>query len=377
MPAPDALTTAANPLRLRYLDSPLPGWLRAAGEALLGLLPSGLRQRIVMQEKILCLRLRGDELELRAMAGARALDLGCLPLDGEALAALRIRLDAQTRPVPRWLLLDGRQVLRRVLSLPAAAEPRLREVLRHEIDRQTPFGPEQVAFEARILARDPVQKLLQVELLALPNARLDAALAQLGALAEGLAGVDVQDGADHRLGVNLLPPARRQRRGERDAWLRWGLIAGAVLLLWLAMLQTLDNRREALTALNARIVTADRELHEARKLSDQLRTSQQATAFLSRTRAQQPTLTELLLDLTRRIPDTTALEKLAVNQGKIVMIGQSQEAPALVGLLQGSPVLRTPALAGAVQRDPRTGRDRFTLTANLAGTVTEANDGRR
>ena len=74
---------------------------------------------------------------------------------------------------------------------------------------------------------------------------------------------------------------------------------------------------------------------------------------------------EVLADLTRRIPDDTSLDKLAINDGKLVVVGQSRAAPALVGLLQESPVLRSPALSGAVQADPRTGRDRFTLTAQV------------
>jgi general secretion pathway protein L len=34
--------------------------------------------------------------------------------------------------------------------------------------------------------------------------------------------------------------------------------------------------------------------------------------------------------------------------------------------LEGSPLWRAPALTGALQPDPRSGRDRFTLTAELA-----------
>ena len=75
---------------------------------------------------------------------------------------------------------------------------------------------------------------------------------------------------------------------------------------------------------------------------------------------------ELLAELTRRVPDDTSLEKLAVSDGKILLIGQSRQAPALVGLLQDSALIRNPALSGAVQQDPRTRLDRFTLTATVA-----------
>jgi general secretion pathway protein L len=118
------------------------------------------------------------------------------------------------------------------------------------------------------------------------------------------------------------------------------------------------------------------QARQARKLRNELDTSVTAANFLAERRAQQPTMLELLDDLTRRIPDNTSLDRLSINEGQVELVGQSQQAPALVALLQQSALLKTPALAGAVQADPRTGRDRFTLTATVAGSAQEASDAR-
>ena len=48
-----------------------------------------------------------------------------------------------------------------------------------------------------------------------------------------------------------------------------------------------------------------------------------------------------------------------------MLIGLSREASSLIQRLQGSPLWRAPALTGALQPDPASGRDRFTLTAEL------------
>jgi len=45
------------------------------------------------------------------------------------------------------------------------------------------------------------------------------------------------------------------------------------------------------------------------------------------------------------------------------VVGYSNQASALVARLQQSPHLGAPALAGSLQPDPRSGRDRFTITA--------------
>ena len=70
-------------------------------------------------------------------------------------------------------------------------------------------------------------------------------------------------------------------------------------------------------------------------------------------------------ELSQRLPDGTYLEKLAIEENRLTLIGLSNEAPALIGRLQDSSLWRSPALAGALQTDPTTRKDRFTLTAEL------------
>ncbi|MEO8162026.1 MAG: hypothetical protein ABI588_11465, partial [Arenimonas sp.] len=200
------LSGALEPLRLRLHDSPLPGWLRVVGDALLAALPVGLRRQLGASRRQLLLSANGNELQLRAIVDDQSTLIGSVPLDDpQLLEALRARLDAGAGSVPRWLLLESAQVLRPVLAVPAGAEPRLREMMAHEIDRQTPFALEQVSFEPRVLSRDAATRQLRVELVVLPLARLQAVVERLGPLAPGLAGIDVLGADGIGLGVNLLP----------------------------------------------------------------------------------------------------------------------------------------------------------------------------
>ncbi|HEY0504984.1 MAG TPA: PilN domain-containing protein, partial [Lysobacter sp.] len=95
-------------------------------------------------------------------------------------------------------------------------------------------------------------------------------------------------------------------------------------------------------------------------------------AFLDRERAQRPTTVEVLDELTQRLPDSTYLEKLAIEDNNLLMIGLSREAPSLVQRLQGSKLWRAPSLTGALMPDPVSGRDRFTLTAELGAPASTA-----
>lgn len=373
MPAADRFSALVEPLRLRLAASPLPRWSRDAVQALLDLLPARWRDWIAGDQQRLFLLRQQDELSL--IAGSRTGDreLGRLPLDESVLAAVRRRLEDAA--IPAWLLLPSAHVLRRNLSLPTAAEPRLREVLAFELDRQTPFSADQVSHQGRVLSRDPATQQMQVELLVLPRARLDAELQALGPLAQGLAGVDAIEADGRRLGLNLLPETRRDQRRDPVRRLNTVLALAAVVALGGALLLVLHNRSERLEDLRLQVAAANDEARQARQLRNQLQVSAQAANFLATHRASRPTMLELLEDLSRRIPDDTSLDKLAVNDGKLVMVGQSRAAPALVGLLQDSPLLSGPALSGAVQADPRSGRDRFTLTAEVVHQPsTEASD---
>ena len=375
MAANPPFTRAFDPLRLRYLDSPLPGSLRAGGEALRDLLPASWRRQLAAGPRRLWLQAHGPVLRLEREFDAHREPLGVIaPDETELLGMVTARLAADGG-TSHWLLLEPAQVLRRVLVLPIAAEARLRDVLAHEIDRQTPFTVDQVTFEARVLERDAATKQLRAELLVWPRAGLDAALQRLGPLGASLAGVDVRGADGEPLGINLLPPERRHAAVDRAR--QWHLLLGAatVVALLAAMWLVRSNRADALAELQAKVSASEVEVREVRRLRNTLQSRAAAAGFLARSRAGHPTMLELLAELTRRIPDDTSLEKLAVSDGRIVLIGQSRQAPALVGLLQDSKLIKSPALAGAVQKDPRTGLDRFNLTAVVTGSEADKPEG--
>ncbi len=336
------------------------------GRSLAAWLPRPWRLALGLDRGRLLLQPDADAVQLRLQDGDGVRDLARVPglaaAGGDVLAAL---LSPELADLPRWLLLPAAAGLRRRLLLPAAAIERLRDVVAFEIDRQTPFAADAVAFDARLLGRRDSDGQLDTELVVVPREALSAQLDALGPLADNLAGIDVAGGDGTPLGVNLLPLA--QRRQQVDPWRGWNWVFGAVALLAFAMLlwQLLDNRDRAAQALQAR---ADREAVAARAVSlqrQQLVDLVEGRAFLDRLRNARPTAIEVLDALARRLPDNTYLEKLAIENDRLLLIGLSSEASALVGRLEGARPWRSPALTGALQPDPRSGRDRFTLTADL------------
>ena len=267
--------------------------------------------------------------------------------------------------LPRWLLMPAGTGLRRRMLLPAAAADRLRDVLAFEIDRQTPFSADAVYYDARIVERRGDAQL-DVELVAVPRAALDAMATRLGVVATTLAGVDLADNGGAPLGVNLLPDLQRNRIADPwRAW-NWAFATVAVIALAAGMWQVLSNRRAAADAFEREVATRTAQARRVTEQRQQLLDVVEGAAFLDRTRAARPTSTEVIDDLSRRLPNSTYLEKLALEDTNILLIGLSSEASSLVDRLQESKLWKAPTLTGALQPDPRSGTDRFTLTAELA-----------
>jgi general secretion pathway protein L len=217
---------------------------------------------------------------------------------------------------------------------------------------------------ARLLGRRPAGQLA-VALVATPRERTAPVLAALGPLAGRLAGIDVLDAAGLPRGANLLDPSAR--RQQRDPWRTWNRVLAAVGVVALAatLVSVLDNRRQAADALDAAVEARARPARMAAQQRQALVDLIEGQAFLDRRRADAPTAIEVMDEVTRRLPDGTYLEKFAMEGDQLTLIGLSNQASALVGRMEGSPLWKSPALSGAVQPDPATGRDRFTLTAEL------------
>lgn len=351
----------------------LQGWLRWWGDGLLAWLPARWRARLAPPPQRLLLQQHGDRLQLLLAAAGRTQPLASLawPLAEGALDTL---LRGPARQLPRYWLLDASQVLRRPLRLPQAARSRLHAVVGFEIDRQTPFAADQVSHDVHLLASHPAH--LEVELVVLPLRRVEQVLAQAGPLAAGLAGIDVDDGEQGTLAVNLLPPALRARPRHGPWWPSVVLLLAGLAVLGVAAERILDNRTQALQALQQQVQQQAVQAREVAVQRQQLQSLVDGAVFFDAQRSARPTTVELWEELSARLPDGTVLEKLAIEGDQLQLIGMSDQAAGLVGALDGSTLWSRPALNGVLQAEPGQRLDRFTLTATLGTAPAGGGDGR-
>ncbi len=286
-------------------------------------------------------------------------ELGHVPPGG--LAALA--RSAGWRGGPVRLRLPAESGLRLPMQLPLAAEANLAEVIGFELDQQTPFRPEQVRLGHRLVGRDAAAQRLTLELTLVPRPAVDAALDRARALGVEPDAVEVVRGSGGADGLSV-PGLDGEGGAARDP-LAVGLGALAALL--------------AVAAVALPLLRAHGEAEEARAAFEAVRRQSQATAglaaelariegeaaFLVGRKQAAPTVSDLLLEVTRLLPDEAWLTSFEVADGQVRLSGLAASASGLVGLMEGSGLFRDTTFQAPVVQDPKTGRERFSLSARV------------
>lgn len=357
-------------LRTRLAKTPLPRFFSWWGTELLACLPERWRKLLGGRSEALLIELGDSDIVVLHESGSDIREFGRVALDQPAdsqAAEIRMMRGRIENPGVRLVFcVPESRALTRNLTLPAAAEENLRQVLTFEMDRQTPFKADQVYFDSRISARDAASRSLRVELVVLPRSLLDT---QLAAIAGGnleIDAVDVRAGGaagGSRRGINLLPVERRAKARDRRWMINAALALLALILLVFNMSESLSNRAIAVETMQAEVEKAAVAARQVLELKTTLQDSVEGANFLSQKKQKGPLVVAMLDDLAARLNDDTYLERLSVENSQIQLQGQSKEAAGLISVLGESPFLANPKLEGQIQPDPRTGKDRFTISA--------------
>lgn len=240
--------------------------------------------------------------------------------------------------------LAPRHALRKTLTLPTALEDHLRQSLAYDLDRHTPFKPEELYFDAAIVDRDNARNTLRVDLAAARRALVDTVLRQTESFGARVIGVTVDPPATVSASqINLLP---EDRRLPSVSWARWQVVLPAVVLavaVLAALFLPIWQKREEAIALNQLSDAA----RERAIVSDALRTELERRVsdynFALERKYGFPGTVQVLDDVTRILPDDTWLTQLELHtmRGKealheLTLRGESANAGRLVSLLEDS-----------------------------------------
>ena len=310
-------------------------------------------------------------IDPRGAAGPPSASIAMETLDPAAQrGAMRQLLEAagETRGRVRLCLAREESLVRRVM-LPAATEENLEQVLGFEMDRLTPFRAEDVYFDHRIVGRDAASGQIQVELAVARRDAVDPKVERLRQWGANVQGVTVPDaGTTSAAPLDLLPhDLKGQREGGGDRLLVPGLAIVVFLLLAVALLFPVYQKRAAVIALHPVLAKAKQEA----EATDVIRTGLEKQVadynfLVTRKQGTWPALA-FIEEVSRLLPDNTWVNQMDVKTAgknrEVQVTGETASASKLIEIFEQSTVLQNAAPKGAVTRGSVPGTERFMIVA--------------
>lgn len=298
-------------------------------------------------------------------------DIGVFPagegLPREAVHALASQVRRGTEAVIR---LPRGQLLCRDLTLPLEAEGNLHEVLGYEMDRHTPFRADQVYFDHHVIERLPSERRMRVQLLAAPQGPLAPVVQTLKSLGLVPCMITVAEQGARQCEIatiNLLPEALRGRPG--GIWGRANriLLLSALVLGVAAAAIPLQRQQALIEDMESRLTALRQDVEAARAMQASTQSMREELGLFLEQRRQSPVVIDVLEEVSRLLPDDTWLMRFDLKGRRMNLQGITADAPALIGLLEDSPMLEHVVFSAPVVRDPRFNRYQFNIEADVTG----------
>jgi len=248
------------------------------------------------------------------------------------------------------IALSSRQVLRKELTLPAAVEENLAQTLAYDLDRHTPFRPEQLYFDAIVVSRDAAKKTLRVDWAAALRSIVDDACKQVeawGAVPRAVVPGPPATAAK----LNLIPDVARPRPLEWRRWQVWAPTAIVATIALAAVIVPLAQKRQYAIALSALSAEAGQQAQAANAVRQQLEVMQSDYNYVLAKKYAYPSLVHVLDEVTRTLPDDTWLTQFELKTGgrgkelqrDLYLRGESGNAGKLIALLEDTKLVEQAA----------------------------------
>jgi general secretion pathway protein L len=257
------------------------------------------------------------------------------------------------RAIETTLVISASQVVRRRLRLPPTPERDLPGLLSFEIERHTPFKPEEAYFSYQ---RDATHgDSMDITIDVAPRRVVDPLIAALSQMGFPPTHVALGDEARNVTGLGVRSP----RGGSRLA------IAALVLLLVVAIASPLLRLEAIADDLSEDLQNARQDVglvaegDDARALTTR--------RFLDDERLHRPSPLAVLNELSALLPDGTWLVQYGQAGRAVTLEGQTEASADLIPLLESSKRFHTIEYDAPVTLEGRDGRERFTFSLRLAG----------
>jgi general secretion pathway protein L len=304
----------------------------------------------------------GEGLQLRARDNASNI-LGELSFDmtERQRHALLDRINTEVGGNPRVVLIVPNNAgMQLDAELPLAAEAHLAAVCANELERWTPWRPDQAVFSAKVLERSEAEGKLLIKLAAVPRfvfSRSAELLRDSGLLLVGLLRERPDQSPEFIEVERELEGSRKVLRRARVA----GILAACGVALLVAGAFTYEL--VGIERLDLRLAEIGGEVEEAQKLAESANKLTYQARYADEVKLGRASPLVVLNGLSELLPDDCWLEAMSMEGDKLTMQGRARDALSLLPLLNSSGRFQDVKFESEVIRDAEAGLDTFNISA--------------
>ncbi len=336
-------------------------WLQGLGF----LIPTELKNRFSPIKRRILIQLQDEQLAVNwpSQESDTSPVRYHLSLDNERQEFSRLLSKYNKKKYMLVLCLPATKGLKKYIKLPLNAETDLANILEFEFDRQTPFTHDQIYSGYHVISKNKESNTLTIELNVVPNKYLDSQLAILQKVGIIPQAVEIlSDTTTTVHGINVLPVDTNKKQPTAARYVNMFLILFSLILLGVLTALPFQNIKLAIKQTEKTIQEARVDAVEVNKLRSEWETMQERQSIVNNKIENHSSVTVLLEELTRLLPDDTWLSQLHIKKTTLRLQGESAAATNLISLIENSEYFSGTRFQSPVTSNLSTGNDRFQIT---------------
>jgi len=335
------------------------------------LVPAKLKQWVTDQQGYLIVSPNGNQLTLTYRYNEQSELLATVDRNETGLVQFKTlrEKDERLTKVQVILKLPSQYAIQKELSLPYVAKENLLQVVSYELDRYTPFQPEQVYFSVKLLNANKELGQIRVMLILTTRAILDGLFDDcitMG-LSPQLAYYDdpILDPNQIDDSYNLLPVPLRQKTPKITRIINSTLIIITCLLLVAVVATPIWLESQTIDALQLKTNALEKDAKKVKALQKDIDATIDETRQLLAEKSAAPAMLEMLNTLSSVINDDTWLSYVQYSDGHLQIQGESPTASTLIAVLEASELFAHVRFASPVIQDAINKLERFQISVDV------------
>ncbi len=342
------------------------------------LVPEKVSQWLFEKQGVVIVCPEGTQLALSYSIDGNIEPLATLERNASGIAQYKALLDQDGRLAKADLILrlTAQQAIQKELALPLAAKENLSQVVAYELDRYTPFRPEQVYFAVKPLEGEHEPGQIRVMLVLTPREILDTLYEDIKAMGISPQFIDYE-GTPNDLeqrydGYNLLPEGLREKTANTPRLMYSALIVAVCLLLGAVLVLPVWFEYQTVEVLQEKINSIEKDAKGVKALQQEIDAMIGETQLLIAEKSAAPAVLDMLNTLSVLMKDDTWLGYLQYSDGHLQIQGESPAASALLGVFEKSGIFTNARFVSPVTQDKVSGQERFQIIVDVIPAIAKA-----